>query len=68
MKKRSFLLQNIVLVLMSVYSIMMSIVAINSNYYNGQELLSLAAYIPLLLFVLVDITAFFEEKIAEVYF
>ena len=64
MKKRSFLLQNVVLVLMSVYSIMMSIVAINSNYYNGQKLLSLAAYIPLLLFVLVDITAFFEEKIS----
>lgn len=63
MKKRSFLLQNIVLILMSVYSIMMSIVAINSNYYNAQKLLSLAAYIPLLLFVLVDITAFFEEKI-----
>lgn len=63
MKKRSFLLQNIVLILMSVYSIMMSIVAINSNYYNGQKLLSLAGYIPLLLFVLVDITAFFEEKI-----
>ena len=39
MKKRSFLLQNIVLILMSVYSIMMSIVAINSNYYNGQKLL-----------------------------